>query len=364
MLLQVDQRPDGLMVALHPASPDTLLSWRWLRDHGEDPASFNQQTQQRRIDALGEVPAATSWCLSAIDGEPVLALQWPDDPASTWISVATMGRLLGQPDAFAAQSWSRADDVVLRVGDVDKALTTDGELHHWMHDLATWGVAKLSGFDASRDQVAALAERIGYPRNTIFGALWDLASDIGDHDDTAYTESFLAPHTDGTYSHDAPGLQMFCCTHRSGTGGESIIVDGFAIANEIRAERPDLFDVLTTVSVPAHYIEPGVELRAERPAIRLDAHGNVVQISLNNYDRSPMLLPPAEMARFYEAYAMLQAMADDESRWLSVRLEAGDVLINDNWRVLHGRQAYTGERRFIGCYLNHEDYESRLRTLG
>ena len=232
-----------------------------------------------------------------------------------------------------------------------------------MQDLATWGVAKLSGFDGTHEQVNAIVKRIGYPRSTIFGALWDLASDIADHDDTAYTESFLAPHTDGTYSHDAPGLQMFCCTDRSGSGGESIIVDGFAIADQIRSDWPDLFEVLTTVDVPAHYLEPGVELRAARPPIRLDAAGNVAQVSLNNYDRSPMLLPPAEMDRFYEAYGLLQSLADDESRWLSIRLETGDVLINDNWRVLHGRQAYTGERRFIGCYLNHEDFESRLRTL-
>jgi trimethyllysine dioxygenase len=39
-------------------------------------------------------------------------------------------------------------------------------------------------------------------------------------------------------------------------------------------------------------------------------------------------------------------------------------MLFDNWRVLHGRTAYTGVRRLCGAYLNHEDFESRLRLAG
>jgi trimethyllysine dioxygenase len=39
------------------------------------------------------------------------------------------------------------------------------------------------------------------------------------------------------------------------------------------------------------------------------------------------------------------------------------VLLFDNWRVLHARDAYTGYRRLAGVYLNKEDVESRLRHL-
>ena len=44
-------------------------------------------------------------------------------------------------------------------------------------------------------------------------------------------------------------------------------------------------------------------------------------------------------------------------------LRPGDALLFDNWRVLHGRLAYTGKRTLCGAYLNHEDFESRLRLL-
>jgi alpha-ketoglutarate-dependent taurine dioxygenase len=44
-------------------------------------------------------------------------------------------------------------------------------------------------------------------------------------------------------------------------------------------------------------------------------------------------------------------------------LRPGEVLLVDNWRVLHGRAAYQGERRLCGAYLNREDFESRLHIL-
>lgn len=345
---------------------NTTLSWRWVRDHGEDPASFNHKTRQRQIDVvLGAEPLpADEVSQRAVEGLPVIALNWPEAPHATWISESTIVTLMSERSASTAQLWSSPEEVSLSWGEVDRVLVDDGALTGWLSDLSRFGVAALRGFVGGHDAVVDLTNRIGYPRSTIFGATWDLASDIDAHDDTAYGESFLEPHTDGTYSHDAPGLQMFCCIERSGTGGESTVVDGFAIAADLRRHHPDDFELLTRVSVPAHYIEAGVELRASRPAIRLGHDGQVVQVSLNHYDRSPMLLPHAEMDAFYRAYRRLRELANDPARWLSIRLEPGDVLINDNWRVLHGRNAYSGARRFIGCYLNREDFESRCRTLG
>jgi trimethyllysine dioxygenase len=293
-----------------------------------------------------------------------VGVRWPDEPTTTWISCDTITAVLDPEPPPRPRLWSDPNDAAVSVGVVEQVLEDDTALAAWLGDLATVGFAQLRGFRGGHDEVEALARRIGYPRSTIFGTTWDLASDITGHDDTAYTQSFLAPHTDATYSHDAPGLQMFCCLERDGTGGESIVVDGFALAETLRSEFPDDFAVLTSVDVPAHYIEPGVELRAARPAIRLDRQGTIVQISMNNYDRSPMWLPPAEMAAFYRAYGRLHELAGDESRWVEIGLRPGDVLINDNWRVLHGRRAYTGTRHFVGCYLNHEDFESRRRTNG
>ena len=353
----------GLTVVV--AGIETLLSWRWIRDHGEDEASFDPVTKQRRVYALDAEPPkpALHAELATVADRPVIEVTWRESPEHTWISQATLVSLLAPEPPQPLQPWHRPEDAAVTKGTVHGVLNSDDALSAWVDDIASFGFALLGGFRGGHPETVALASRIGNPSSTIFGTTWDLASDVDAHDDTAYTQTFLAPHTDGTYLHHAPGLQMFCCTERDGTGGESVIVDGFAIAETLRTEHPDDFDVLTTVNVPGHYIEPGVEVRTARPAIRLNDAGDVVQISMNNYDRSPMLLPADEMDAFYRAYGRLHELANDRGRWCSIRLEAGDVLINDNWRVLHGREAYTGGRRFVGCYLNHSDLESRLRVL-
>ena len=142
------------------------------------------------------------------------------------------------------------------------------------------------------------------------------------------------------------------------------MLDGFAAAEVLRDQNPDSFELLTTVEVPAHYIEDGVELRARRPTIRLAPDGSVEQVTFNNYDRSPFLLPPDQLRRWHDAYSQLHDLIIDQDRWWTHRLEPGEVLLFDNWRCLHGRMAYTGARKCHGCYLNHGDLESRLRVLG
>ena len=39
-----------------------------------------------------------------------------------------------------------------------------------------------------------------------------------------------------------------------------------------------------------------------------------------------------------------------------------EALLFDNWRVMHGRAAFTGRRHMCGGYVNHEDMDSRLRS--
>ena len=64
-------------------------------------------------------------------------------------------------------------------------------------------------------------ERFGYVRMTIFGDLWEFRSD-GGFDDTASTPLEITPHTDGSYSNDAPGLLALHCHRYDARGGENV----------------------------------------------------------------------------------------------------------------------------------------------
>jgi trimethyllysine dioxygenase len=158
---------------------------------------------------------------------------------------------------------------------------------------------------------------------------------------------------------------MFHCLAADCTGGDNILMDGFRMAEIIREQHPEDWEVLTTIGIPGQYIdhERGIHLMARRPLLRLDDLGRLVQVSYNNHDRAPFALPAGRREAFYRALGTFARLCLDESLRYYRRLLPGTVVLVDNWRVLHARTAYTGYRRLAGVYLNKEDVESRLRVL-
>ena len=336
-----------------------VLPWMWIRDHSEDPSSFDATTRQRTIDTFS-IPFDHPGGEATVEAN-ALRVRWPDETPDSILPLSLLRDLAGVSHSGRTTLWRRLQDVNLAAVPYDDVVHTNEGLSAWLSDIAQYGAGMIS--DAPIDMVAvdALADRIGYVRSTIFGGTWTLSSEVSDHADSAYGAETLEPHTDGSYSHDGPGMQMFVCSERNGRGGESVLVDGFAIADELHRTDPDSFAILCEVEVPAHYIEDGVHLQARRPTIRLDQFGQLLQVTFNNYDRSPFLLPPEQMKRWYAAYSAFHQLVIDRKSWWMHRLEPGDALIFDNWRCLHGRMAYSGKRVFHGCYLNHEDLESAVR---
>jgi trimethyllysine dioxygenase len=102
---------------------------------------------------------------------------------------------------------------------------------------------------------------------------------------------------------------------------------------------------------------------ARRPLFRVDESGELVQVSYNNLDRAPFVLDPEQQLAFYRALTAFDRLCNDPTLQHRRRLLPGSVLLFDNWRVLHARDAYVGYRRLAGVYFNKEDVESRLRFL-
>lgn len=358
-----ETRDDGLVLRWQDGA-ESCFPWFWLRDHGQDPASLDPQTLQRRVDTFAIAEDIRASSASILAGGRELEVRWPDGGEASRFNATFLASMAAPPPAPPRRLWSARQPLPDEAPVAYDEIEDGGGLSRCLERLQRDGFVVIAGAPTDEASARQLFNRFGYIRETIFGGLWSLSAEITEHDDTAYTTQYLEPHTDSTYSHDAPGLQCFLCQEFDGTGGESILVDGFALAEEMRAEQPDLFKVLTEVTVPGRYVEPGIHLRAERPAIRLDHAGRLQQISFNNYDRAPFLLEPERMKAFYAAYKELHARIVARDNWLTIPLRPGMALVFDNWRLLHGRLGYTGKRVFCGCYHNHEDYESALRTQG
>ena len=203
------------------------------------------------------------------------------------------------------------------------------------------GFALATGTPATLEATEELVTRIGYVRETIFGGMWDFTANLA-FKDTAYTSAAIGPHTDGTYSFDSPGYQMFHCLKFDGTGGESTLVDGFKVADRSARPTRSRSKCCPSVKVPAQYLGDGVHLRAEHPVIGLDHNGDFAQIAYNNYDRAPFSLPRPRMTAFYRGLKLFNRLINDPAYEITMRLAPGTALLFDNWRALHGRRAYQG----------------------
>jgi len=340
--------------------------WFWLRDHGHEPATLHPATLQRQL-FTAAVPddIRGSAALLAADGK-ALTIVWSTGEESHF-PLAFLWRFRAPGPAVTPRVPERIHwDAATLAGQLprvpyDLVMAGDDGLERWLAAVEVYGFALVEGVPPTPGDTAALARRIGYLRETIFGAFWDFTADLAKAD-TAYTNLELRPHTDGTYALDAPGLQLFHCLHFAGRGGESILVDGFRIADELREGEPEVYQTLSRIEVTGQYIGDGAHLMATRPVFRHE-HGQLVQVTFNNYDRAPFRLPDADMRAFYRALRAFEGLANSARLQWRHPLRPGEALLFDNWRVLHGRAAYRGERRLCGCYLNREDFESRLHLL-
>ncbi|OQO07864.1 hypothetical protein B0A48_06655 [Cryoendolithus antarcticus] len=238
---------------------------------------------------------------------------------------------------------------------------------HLMMLLRVYGFCSVVHTPPTSEATQALLEGIGPIRNTHYGGFYDFTADLSSKD-TAYTSESLEPHTDNTYFTEPAGLQaLHMLSHTDGSGGKSSLVDGFKAAQILRETDPEAYRILSTTGVYAHASgNQGISIQPASPAPTL-SHDKYVdrlmQVRWNNADRAGVAAQIGEeMEAWYRAAAKWDAILSDLHNQYWFQLKPGTLLLFDNWRVLHGRSAFTGKRRMCGGYINRDDFISRFRT--
>ena len=296
-----------------------------------------------------------------------MIVKW-EDKSESWISFDLLKSMIptSLPSAHALKNseyWSSPNEINFFPEMPYSDFMSKGGLKKWLMHIERRGFVIVTDSPSTPEATKQLMERMAYVRNSIFGgfSVWD--NKLESPDDTAFTSLAIEPHTDGTYVHDAPGLQTLHCIKKDSIGGENQLVDGLAIAEKMRDEYPDYFKILSSINIPGRYIKTDTYLEAKRPLFRLNNEGKIVQVSFNNHDRAPFRIDNKSMSQFYDAYKIFHNLANDKNRQYEFMLEPGKILTFDNWRVLHARASLTGYRQLCGGYHNREDFESRLRLI-
>jgi alpha-ketoglutarate-dependent taurine dioxygenase len=178
---------------------------------------------------------------------------------------------------------------------------------------------------------------------------------------------FLGPHTDTCWRQTLTGLLLMHCLEAHPQGGRSLLVDGFAVANRLRAESPEAFELLSTVPISfGAVVADQDDWRAQGRVISVSADGLVEGIRYNGNSIDQLDLPDELIEPMYTALQRFESILYDRDLWWRPLLAPGDLLVIDNHRVLHGREGFdaaAGERLLQCCNVERDDFHNRYRRL-
>jgi len=348
----------------------------WLRDHCRCAECFHAITKQRLQNTF-EIPKDIAPLRTSAKPEG-LEVIWntADQHASlypwAWLKANSYDPPLPEKSSGATAKvlWGSEISKAPPTVAYEDVMNGDAGLHKWLSNIDRFGFSFISGVPATPEATEEMSERIGFIRETQYGRFWDFTSDLA-KGDTAYTTLALGAHTDNTYFTDPCGLQLFhLLEHTGGTGGATLLVDGFHVASILKEQHPGAYRLLSEVPIPAHAAGEPSALYRPTPVRGYPTLGHnlttkaLTQVRWNNDDRSVMNhLEAGIVEEWYDAIRLWNAALRSAESEYWVQLQPGTAVVVDNHRVLHGRSGFSGKRRMCGAYIGVDEYQSKLAVL-
>lgn len=354
---------DGKRLTLDLDGRSRELAALWLRERAPDAETLDPGTGQRLIEAA-ELPLDLAVEHAEIDGD-ALALRFSDGHATRFPLATLEAGGAHHGDIVPGRTLWEADVTALPHADFAAAVADDTALLGMLEGLHRHGVVMVSGVPADEHGMQALIDRIGPLRRTNWGGIADVRS-VANAYDLTMTQRGLEPHTDNPYRDPIPGYIWLHCLTNAADGGDSTLVDGYRAAQVLRERDPAAFDYLTRVSPRFHYRDEDTWLESEGPLIELDSQGRISRVRFNNRTERVDALPADELERYYAARHAFYALITSDELTVNLKLDPGQMLIMDNYRLFHGRRAFElagGVRHLRQGYVDRDSTASRRLTL-
>ncbi|XP_041975210.1 gamma-butyrobetaine dioxygenase-like [Aricia agestis] len=350
----------------------------WLRDNCQCAECFHPTAKSRVVD----------WAKFNLDSKPKdvikdensLQVTWDDGHESrykiNWLKLRSFTdkhRKNYNDTIFkpTKKTWHGNNfQKILSKHEFSGIINDDKQLFKWIHDLSVYGVALIKNTPNKETALDSVVQKIGFPKKTHYGTNF-IVQNVPNTSNVAYLNSNLQIHVDLPYYEYCPGVNMLhCLVQTSSRGGENLLSDGHYTAEYIKTYHPEQFKLLTDIDV--EWSDIGTEQGNEffklhrAPVICLDKHGQIERINFSIPQRGSHFLGPIEVVKpWYKAHSLFFKLNMDFAA--KFKTDAGDILVFDNIRLLHGRNQYEDKpnnvRKLIGAYVDWDEIYSRLRCL-
>jgi gamma-butyrobetaine dioxygenase len=239
------------------------------------------------------------------------------------------------------------------------------EMYNALINFYQYGFVIFKKVPTKNNFIVNFANSIGSIRRTNFGEFFNVKSKPNPND-LAYTSLPLAPHTDNPYRNPVPCIQILHCIENEVSGGLSTLVDGFTVTEQLKKDFPDFYKILTEIKVRFQFIDQTVVLEDWAEMIQLDELGKFKQVRFSPRLDFVPLMEKEKLDLYYSARRKISELYNSDKFKIEFKLQPGDLLMMDNYRLLHGRTIYDaneGNRFLQGCYIDYDSTEGKLKHL-
>jgi gamma-butyrobetaine dioxygenase len=251
--------------------------------------------------------------------------------------------------------------------DHDEIINSEEGLIKWLELLHYTGIAIVKNAPIEKNSGFKVLNRISHTRETFFKTPFEVIN-IPKPNNSAYTAHALRNHMDLPWFENPPGYQFLHCLVNSAKGGDSSAVDAFAVAEYLKKNEKETFDVL--VNTPLKFRDKDYTQEAVRSvygsAISLTKDGDYNDIRYSIATLDALDCHPDVMDSVYKAHHRFGNLLHDAKFQINFRLEPGDIFSFNNRRLLHGRTEFdpnSGHRHLQGYYMDRDEIIGRLNYL-
>jgi gamma-butyrobetaine dioxygenase len=347
------------------------FNYFWLRDNC--PTAHDKVSNHRMFNIL-EISKDLTAQESKINDEGKLVVKWSEgnhpsyyDP--NWLRENCYTLKNKQKFISPYNLWDSSLQNNLKSIEIDyeEIINSEEGLIKWLELLHYTGIAIVKNAPIEKNSAFKVLNRISHTRETFFKTPFEVIN-IPKPNNSAYTAHALRNHMDLPWFENPPGYQFLHCLINSAKGGNSSAVDAFAVADYLRKNEKEIFDIL--VNTPLKFRDKDYTQEAVRSfygsAISLTKDGDYNDIRYSIATLDALDCHPDKMDSVYRALHRFGNLLHDNKYQINFRLEPGDIFSFNNRRLLHGRTEFdpnSGHRHLQGYYMDRDEIIGRLNYL-